>query len=133
MIVLDTSFLVAYANPNDRMHDAALAVGKDIAAGRHGPALLSEYIFDEFVTLLRSRYGSRLAVREGNRLLNDHVIRVVLTNRAIIDTAWTMFSRHSRMSFTDAIVVATAQYFGTREIASYDSDFDHVEGCRRVC
>jgi predicted nucleic acid-binding protein len=44
VIVLDTSFLVAFHNSRDVHHGAATGPMAEIVGGRFGPALLPEYV-----------------------------------------------------------------------------------------
>ena len=70
MIVLDSSFLVAFHNRNDVHHDAAAEVMDQLLAGRWGQALLLEYVFLEVVTVLLVRRGHDVASRVGTLLLD---------------------------------------------------------------
>jgi predicted nucleic acid-binding protein len=69
MIVLDSSFLVAYHNRRDVHHGAAAATMERLVAAEWGPALLLEYVFLEVVTVLLARRGLDVAVRVATILL----------------------------------------------------------------
>lgn len=69
MIVLDTSFLIAYHNARDVHHAAAAAAMPSLIDGEWGEALLPEYVFLEIVTVVGARKGVEDAVAVGDRLL----------------------------------------------------------------
>ena len=53
MIILDTSFLVAYHNERDVNHAAAGAIMSRFLTGEWGDGWLLEYVYLEVVTVLR--------------------------------------------------------------------------------
>jgi predicted nucleic acid-binding protein len=69
MMVLDSSFLVAYHNRRDVHHGAAAATMERLVAAEWGPALLLEYVLLEVVTVLLARRGLDVAVRVATTLL----------------------------------------------------------------
>ena len=52
MILLDSSFIVAYSNEADENHAKALQLAKDIDGGKYGAVAITDYIFDEVVTVM---------------------------------------------------------------------------------
>ena len=61
MIVLDSSFLVAYYNTRDIHHGAAARTMVQLIGGKWGQGLLLEYVFLETVTVLRARRDVKVA------------------------------------------------------------------------
>ncbi len=57
MLLLDSSFLIAYHNTRDVHHAAAARAMPRIVAGEWGRAALLEYVFLEVVTVLLARRG----------------------------------------------------------------------------
>jgi len=51
VLILDSSFLIAFHNKNDVHHAAATKVMEDFLRGEYGRALLLEYVFLEVVTV----------------------------------------------------------------------------------
>ena len=51
MILLDTSLIVAYANTADQNHGRAVEVMKAVAEGVYGTPVITDYVFNEVVTV----------------------------------------------------------------------------------
>jgi len=129
MIVLDSSFLVAYHNRRDVHHGAAAATMERLLVGEWGPALLLEYVFLEIVTVLLARRGLDVAVRVGTTLLQARDVEFVPSSDMFLDVMETFRAqRHGRLSFTDAAIVAVARRRDARFVATFDRDFRRVEG-----
>ena len=69
MIILDSSFVVAFHNERDVHHEAAARVMGDVIGGKWGRALLLEYVFLEVVTVVMARRGLAIAASVGTALL----------------------------------------------------------------
>lgn len=129
MIVLDSSFLVAYHNRRDVHHGAAAATMDRLVAGEWGPALLLEYVFLEVVTVLLARRGLDIAVRVVTILLQAREVEFVPSSDMFLDVMETFRAqRHGRLSFTDAAIVTVARNRDARFVATFDRDFRQVEG-----
>lgn len=62
MIILDSSFVIAYHNERDVHHLAAAQVMDPLLDGAWGESLLPEHVFLEVVTVLAARIGLAAAV-----------------------------------------------------------------------
>ena len=129
MIVLDSSFLVAYHNRRDVHHRAAAATMDRLVAGEWGPALLLEYVFLEVVTVLLARRGLDVAVRVATVLLQARDVEFVPSSDMFLDVMEAFRTqRDGRLSFTDAAVVTVARHRDARFVATFDRDFRRLEG-----
>jgi predicted nucleic acid-binding protein len=129
MIVLDSSFLVAYHNRRDVHHRAAAATMDDLVAGQWGPALLLEYVFLEVVTVLLARRGLDVAVRVATVLLQASDVEFVPSSDMFLHVLETFRAqRDGRLSFTDSAIVTVARHRDARFVATFDRDFRGVEG-----
>jgi predicted nucleic acid-binding protein len=128
VIVLDSSFLVAYHNRRDVHHDAAAATMERLVAGEWGTALLLEYVFLEVVTVLVARRGRDVAVRVATVLLEAREVELVPSSDMFLDVVETFRAQsHGRLSFTDAAIVTVARRRDARFVATFDRDFRQVE------
>lgn len=133
MIVLDSSFLVAYHNQRDVHHGKAAAIMEKLIAGEWGPALLPEYVFLEVVTVLLARRGLDVAVRVATTLLQAREVEFVPSSDMFPDVMETFRGqRQGRLSFADAAVVTVAHKRAARFVATFDRDFRQVEGVEVV-
>jgi len=129
LIVLDSSFLVAYHNRRDVHHGAAAAAMDRLVAGEWGPALLLEYVFLEVVTVLLARRGLDVAVRVARVLLQARDVEFVPSSDMFLDVMEAFRTqRDGRLSFTDAAVVTVARHRDARFVATFDRDFRRLEG-----
>ncbi len=126
MIVLDSSFLIAYHNAGDVHHPAARETMQRLVAGEWGPALLPEYVFLEVTTVLLARRSLPTAVSVGETLLGAREVELVPGSHLFLD-AWSIFRRQPegvRLSFADAAILAVARRRGADRIATFDRDFE---------
>lgn len=134
MIVLDSSFLIAYHNRDDAHHASASSVMDRLLAAEWGRAVLPEYVFLEVVTVLAARRDLRTAVEVGDTLLRAREVDFVPCS-AHFQAAFERFRAQAeeRLSFTDAaIVVLARQVSGDGHVATFDADFRAIEGVAAV-
>ena len=134
MIILDTSFLVAFYNNRDTHHEAAVEPMEAIIDGNYGPALLPEYVFLELATVLAARRDLATAIHVGDVLLSAKEIEFVACSD-LFPTAFELFRAQppsAGLSFADAAIVAVARARGARHIASFDMGFARVDGVELV-
>jgi len=124
MVVLDTSFLVAFHNVRDVHHAAAAAAMEKLLAGTWGQALLLEYVFLELATVLAARRSHEVALRVCTVLLDAREVEFVPCSEYLIDS-FDVFRREGALglSFTDATIVAVCRGRGTPHILTFDRDF----------
>ena len=121
MIVLDTSFLVAFANSRDHHHEAAAAVWPQLSAGAFGPILLSEYVVVETATVLAARAGLALAVAVVDLLLAADDVELVLQGRRISSVHATFAAQPEfELSFVDAALLDLIDNRGATHLATFD-------------
>lgn len=133
MIVLDSSFLVAFHNSRDLHHDAAAAAMRRLLAGEWGEALLPEYVFLEVVTEIAARRNPAAAVTAGAILLRSREVELVPCSvhfPATVDTFQTVAALG--LSFVDAAIVTVARSRGAQRIATFDRDFAKIDGLTLV-
>jgi len=90
MIFLDTSFMVAFYNTRDKNHVKAKNLMSDIINFKYGPLYVSDYVFDETVTVIFIRLRDlRRAVRIGEYLRKSvELVKVASSN---LEDAWRIF------------------------------------------
>lgn len=132
MVVLDSSFLIAYYNARDTHHAAAARAMVQLLAGAWGPAVLLEYVFLEVVTVLAARRDRATAVAVGGTLLEAREVTFVPCSERFLE-AWDVFrGAAGRLSFTDAAIVAAARDEQSTSVLTFDADFRDVDGVRVV-
>jgi predicted nucleic acid-binding protein len=124
VLVLDSSFVIAFHNRRDVNHAAAADGMRRLLSGEWGRALLLEYVFLEVVTVLRARLGLATALHVGDALLHAREVDFLPCSDVFAATLETFRrQRTSALSFTDAAIVTVARENAPALVASFDSDF----------
>ncbi|MGH3132514.1 MAG: type II toxin-antitoxin system VapC family toxin [Gaiellaceae bacterium] len=133
MVVLDSSFLVAYHNSRDVHHRAATNTMERLVAGEWGRGLLLEYVVVEVATVLLARRGLETASKVTRALLESREVDFLPCSDAFIETFET-FTRQTRgtLSFTDAAIVTVARKTPGTVVATFDSDLAREAGITAV-
>jgi predicted nucleic acid-binding protein len=129
LIVLDSSFLIAFHNGRDAHHPEAAAAMEQFLAGHWGGGLLLEYVFLEVVTVLLVRRDRSTAARTGRILLEAHELEFVPCSDFFPETA-EKFSRQTvtNLSFADSAIALVARHRAEGQILTFDAEFLKVRG-----
>ncbi len=128
VIFIDTNIFVSFSNEDDHNHNKAKKIISDIASGKYGAPVTSDYIFDEALTVMLTKTKSiESAIKIGEYILTYVIIAVV--NDIIINKAWEMFKKDNRekMSFTDCTNRVFVENFGIKNIATLDAAFKRIK------
>ncbi len=129
MVVVDSSFLIAYHNSRDVHHADAAGAMEHLLAGKWGRALLLEYVFLEVVTVLLARRGLLIASTVATLLLQARELDFVPCSDLFLDALDAFRNQGERtLSFTDAAIVAVAKRKGVGLVATFDRDFHGIKG-----
>ncbi|HSI98089.1 MAG TPA: PIN domain-containing protein [Gaiellaceae bacterium] len=130
MVILDSSFLVAYHNTRDVHHEVATGGMERLVAGEWGRALLLEYVFLEVATVLLARRGLETASRVATVLLEAREVDFVPCSELFVETLEAFRLQSDRgWSFTDAAIVTVVRRAeGITSVATFDTGFREIEG-----
>ena len=133
MIVLDSSFLVAYHNSRDAHHDAAAEIMTRFLDGEWGRGLLLEYVFLEVVTVLMARRGARVASDVADVLLAARELDLVPCSELFVEALETFRrQKKTRLSFVDATIVNVARDRTDGLVATFDRELASIRGIRAI-
>jgi len=133
MIFLDSSFLIAYYNPSDEHKERAIKIMDDLIKGKYGSPIVSDYVFDEVVTLFFTRFKNKsLAISVGEILKG--ALEIININGELFEESWEIFKnqKNTNFSFTDCTILAVMQDCGISRIATFDEDFLKVKNIKVV-
>lgn len=132
-VCLDTGVLYADHDRDASRHDAASAALESVYDGDFGQPYVSDYIYDEAVTLTLKRGGSFTPARQlGEKIRGadpyPKAFELLRVSAAVFDDAVTVFERYDdqALSFTDATTVALCRRHDIDAVLSFDDDFDGV-------
>lgn len=127
MIFADTSAIVAYFDRNDQRHEEAKSIFGKIVKKRIR-ILITDYIFDECITIILSRAGHENAIKAGEFILNSNIIEFVWLDESLKLKAWEFFKKHSdkNYSFTDCTSFILMKERKLRYFFAFDNDFSRA-------
>ncbi len=129
MIVLDSSFIIAYHNTRDVHHAAAVEAADELVTGKWGRALLLEYVFLEVVTVLLARRGLSVASTAASIILQAREVDFIPCSDLFLNALEIFRSQvDTKLSFTDAAIVTVARRQDVGMIATFDRDFRNMKG-----
>jgi len=120
VILLDTNVIIACANTADSCHENARRVISDVSSGVYGTSVITDYVFDEALTVCLQKSGHDAACKLGNALLESFIVLKV--SESLFQHALALFTR-VKMSFTDCANIAAAEQLSIEHIASFDQEY----------
>ncbi len=121
---VDTSFWCALYDAKDENHYRARQYWQSLSPL---PVKLftSDYIFDETVTVARSRMTHHQAVELGEALLNSKVLTIVAANKDLQRESWELFKNHEDkgFSFTDCTSFRIMKAHSLSQVLAFDHHF----------
>jgi len=129
VIVIDSSFLIAYHNERDLHHRAAGEAMELFLAGVWGRGLLLEYVFLEVVSILLAKRGLAVARSVAETLLQSEELEFVPCSDFFLET-WETFRGQTgnALSFADAAILTVARARAQGLVATFDADFRALPG-----
>lgn len=129
MILIDTSFVVAFHNTRDVHHRAAATAMTRLTSGEWEKILLPEYVVLEMLTVLRARRDLRTAVSVTQSWLASREVELIACSEYFLDSLEVFRTeRKVPLSFTDAAIIAIARRLGVEHVATFDADFRQIRG-----
>jgi predicted nucleic acid-binding protein len=130
MTFVDTGAWAALFVPADPLHVSAqgwLLENRD-------RLVTTDYIVDEVLTLIQTRFSVQVAIRAGQSLFDERLSSLVHVTPEDLDRAWKVFRTHAdkRWSFTDCTSLATMERLKIGKAFAYDKHFTQMRGIRRV-
>jgi predicted nucleic acid-binding protein len=134
MIILDTSFIVSYYNVRDENHKKAVEVMKDIVNRKYGILYVTDYIFDESITVMLIRLKNFLKTINIGELIRKST-ELLEIEKDDFEGAWELFKEQEGIvfSFTDCTTLNVMKKRNTKNIATFDENFKKVKGINLVC
>jgi len=125
-IFLDTSALVAWFNQDDKYHQDAQKVLKDIQKDqlRLTRFIITDYIIDETLTFFETTIKNHeLAEKIGEALLKSGYIHLEHIDPETFEQTWERFKQSTGFSFTDCSSMTMMDKLGIRTAFSFDEHF----------
>ncbi len=109
-LFMDTSFLLSLANKDDKYHKEGMELFKQFKKDTNQRYIISDYVIDEFLTLISRVVDMKLACKWGDYLFQEKWFDVIYSSPRTVQDAWSVFKKEmgerSPLSFTDCTIVA---------------------------
>jgi predicted nucleic acid-binding protein len=122
VIIADTSGLVSLFSPNDQNHEVAVEAAKRLS-GEHKDILIPAAVLVEFLNIMGRKASHNAALAAVTELTPPFLVINEPAN--LLDTpALEKFGALPQgVSFTDCLVMALADEYGTLDIFGFDKQF----------
>lgn len=127
MIFLDSSFIIGLMDRKDHWHEKAL----EVSEGINEEMMVSDLVISESVTSICKRSGGKA----GHKLYEFFVdnCHIEYVDEDVLREGMEVFLRFDgKLSVPDSVSVVLMRKKGISRIVSFDSDFDRVDGVKRV-
>jgi predicted nucleic acid-binding protein len=129
VIVVDSSFLIAFHNHRDSQHSTARVMMSEFLTGKWGRGLLLEYVFLEPVTVMLNRRGFDMAARVGELLLESEQLEFLPCSDFFTETVNEFNQqKNTKLSFADAAICVAARSKAAGRLLTFDAEFHKVPG-----
>ena len=121
---MDTAALVAFYNFDDEKHLRSTELFREIGDNNMGTLIISDYIFDETINLLKRYLGNRKTTAIGDYLLKE--IELKRIELPVFLLSWELSKKFDKLSFTDCSNIALMKHYNIDYLATFDSGFDGI-------
>ncbi len=125
MIFVDSGAWKALKDPDDEYHQEATDFHREMAKGRYGALVTSDYVLDETLTLLMSRTSLNFATTLLDEVLTGTSVHLVWINEELFRGAAVRFraSGARGWSFTDCTSFELMHRLGVKDAFAFDKHF----------
>lgn len=122
-VFVDTSALVALADADDHDHEAVS--GWFAGHAMKTRLVITDYVFDECMTLMKSRFGTDAAISFGQRIRSSGFCRFVHLTPQDESATWQVFNQYSdkQWSYTDCSSLTVMRRLGIDQALATDHHF----------
>ncbi len=127
-LLIDTSALIAVRNADDNNHAKARNTMTRAMKGEFGKLFLSDYIFDEAVTIAYIRTGNKNFAEDLGKFARSKPIIFRFLEPIDFERAWELYLQYKdkNFSFTDCTNIAFMERQDVDTLFTYDSEFKGI-------
>lgn len=133
-IFVDSNYFIALYRANDSLHSKALEIARTFD-NQEKAFVISNFIFNEVVTVLSQREGKEAGREIGDLLLQDKSIELVHIDESIQKKSWEMFRlmREKDVSLVDCSIIAVMNAESIISLLTFDvKDFKSLQKQYRI-
>ena len=122
-IIADSSGLISLVSSTDQNHQKALDISQELLQAK-GSIIIPSDVFSETLNVAGKKLGHSAAVGTAETLFTTSPFVIVDSDEKLREHAFSLFKKQPEpVSFTDCIVMATADRYKTKEIFGFDKIF----------
>jgi predicted nucleic acid-binding protein len=122
-LIADSSGIIALLNDSDSNHKAALDLA-DRSIGMSGTIVVPCDVLSETLNIVSKKMGRETALKTGETIFTSDTFVVDEINEEIWNDAFEKFrTQPPSVSYTDCLVMATADFYGLKDIFGFDDTF----------
>ena len=127
-IFVDTSAFYAVKDSSDKNHKTAIACMQELAENPSAVVVITNYIFDEVLTLFRNKLGFTSAVEFGEKIRSSKNTKKICVTEEIEEEAWELFKKYKDkdFSFTDCTSFIVMKKFTVNTVFAFDEHFKQI-------
>ncbi len=131
MILVDANILLAVLNTDDIQHKAAKDLWKEIESLKFGNFFITDYIFNEIIGVTFRKYGKNRARKIGQHIIET--IHILIIDQKELYYSWQFFIKSNlKLNLVDCTNLSALNTYETRQIATFDKEFNKVKGIEVV-
>jgi predicted nucleic acid-binding protein len=126
-LFVDTSAWLALNDKNDQYHAEAVSRSAKVKQQKI-QLIISEYVFDETITIIRYRVSHRAAVIFGDALMSSTIVSIEDVTDEERLKAWVLFKKYGdkELSFTDCTSFALMMKLKLQKAFAFDDHFKQI-------
>lgn len=131
--LVDTGAIFALIAKTDPHHGEAVDFLKRWVK-RRGVFLITDLVFVESMTLIKSRMGPAVAIRAGSGIRANPLLAWISLTPELEQETWSVFRKYEdkEWSYTDCELLVLSGNLNIPNIFSFDSHFNQMPGIRRL-
>jgi predicted nucleic acid-binding protein len=123
LVVADTSGLMSLLVDTDANHHKALTLSTAFDENP-GAVVISSHVFTELMNVLGKKLGHQVAVSAGQQIIKTAQYVIMESDEELSEALERFAHQPASVSYTDCIVIALADWLGTKLIFGFDEVFE---------
>lgn len=126
-IFIDTSYIIRLLAETDNWHEKSKKV---IPIIKKKEKIICSSVLNESITLINKKLGVKDSKIAYKIILNN--LTIINENISLYNDSMNILIKYHNLSLTDSIIIEIMKRHNIIEIASFDSDFDKIDGIIRI-
>jgi len=127
LILIDSNFFIALINENDQWNKRAVEILKQI---KDEDKIVADVVILESITMIGKLFGGEIAKALYDNIKDNYSIH---TTTHLYNKAMKSYLKYDGvLSLTDMLIIEYMKDIEVNELVSFDSEFDNVEGIKRI-